>query len=162
MKIQTEHLQALQNTEVHRKTAQAPEGFDALLAQRMAAENDPGSAPVAGTEVYPRGPIPLSPAEGINPPVLEDRGTGGEIASRLESLFTGLEEYAHQLAADAPDALRGAYSLLENVTEGIASLKSAHPDMAQGQPALAAMVNELEILAVNETFKFNRGDYSDY
>jgi hypothetical protein len=160
MKIETEHLQALQNTEVQRKTAQVPEGFDALLAQRMAAENAQGSTPVAGTTVYPRGPVSLSPAEGLNPSVPEDPGTGPEIASRLESLFTGLEEYARQLAADAPDALRGAYSLLENVTGEIASLKSAHPDMAQGQPALAAMVNELEILALNETFKFNRGDYS--
>jgi hypothetical protein len=159
MKIQTEHLQTLQKDEARRKTAQTPEGFEALLSRSMEEEIARKASPAAGTEVFLRGPAPLVPLEGIAPAVPRDQGAGLEIASNLEDLLTGLEDYARQLAADSPDALRSAHALLAKTSGGIASLKSTHPDMAGEQPDLAGVLNELEILAVNETFKFNRGDY---
>jgi hypothetical protein len=157
MKIQTEQIHALRQEETQRKAGQTPEGFEALLARQLEAEK--GRAPGAEAGAVARGLAPLPLTEGILPsaPAIQEEATA--IASRLEGLFTGLEDYARQLAADSPEALRSAYALLEGAAGEIASLKSAYPDMAQGQPALAAMVNELEILAVNETFKFNRGDY---
>jgi hypothetical protein len=159
MKIQTEHLQTLQNDEARRKTAQTPEGFEALLTRSMEEEIAREASPASGTEAFPRGLAPIVPLEGIAPAVPQEQGEGLEIASRMEDLLTGLEDYARQLTADSPGALRSAHALLADTAGGIASLKSAHPDMARDQPALAGMVNELEILAVNETFKFNRGDY---
>jgi hypothetical protein len=159
MKIQTEQIHALRQQEIQRKTDQTPEGFEALLAQQMEAEK--GRVPASGAEAgtIARDLASISLTERILPSTPAIREEEAAIASRMEGLFIGLEDYARQLAADSPDALRSAYALLEGTAGEIASLKSAYPDMAQGQPALAAMVNELEILAVNETFKFNRGDY---
>jgi hypothetical protein len=159
MKIQTEQTHALQQTEIRRKTDQTPEGFEVLLAQQMEAEKGRGPAPGAEAGDVARGLAPPALTERILPSAPAIREEEAAIASRMEDLFSGLEGYARQLAADSPDALRSAYALLEGTAGEIASLKSAYPDMAQRQPVLAAMVNELEILAGNETFKFNRGDY---
>ena len=159
MKIQPDQIRALQNNAPHREAARSAEGFEALLARQIAEEKARESAPAGGTNVLPRGLAPVSPTGTVDSPTPENREMGLEIASRMELLFTGMEDYARQLAEDSPGSLRGAYTLLEGTTREIASLKSAYPDMAQGQPDLAALVNELEILSLNETFKFNRGDY---
>jgi hypothetical protein len=159
MKIQTEQLRALQNTETQRKAARSAEDFAALLDQRIAAEKSRESAPAGGANVSARGLAPVSLPAMAASPAPADQGAALEIASRLENLFTGMEDYAQQLASDSPGSLRGAYTLLEGATGGIAALKSAYPDLERGQPALAALVNELEILSLSETFKFNRGDY---
>jgi hypothetical protein len=40
-----------------------------------------------------------------------------------------------------------------------AGLKSSHPGLGKDHPGLQSVVDEMEILAVTERIKFNRGDY---
>jgi hypothetical protein len=157
MKIQTEHLLPLLKDEARQKTAQTTDDFEALLNKSLAEENAGELAPASLAGVFPQAPLVLDGE--ILPTAAQPAEAGLEIASRLEDLLGGLENYARQLAADSPDALRSAHALLADASAGITSLKSAYPDMAIDQPALAGMTNELEILTLNETFKFNRGDY---
>ncbi len=100
--------------------------------------------------------LPLFPAEvtGTVAP-----GASDPLTMRMESLFAGMDDYAAMLGSGEAAALRDAYSLLENMTGDIASFRAAYPNMETEQPELASLVNELEVLTVTETFKFNRGDY---
>jgi hypothetical protein len=69
--------------------------------------------------------------------------------------------YAQQLESPAKRAnLREAYSVLEQISQAVSELKQDVPKFAATNPSLESMVNELEVLTVTETFKFNRGDYN--
>ncbi|MDR2161702.1 MAG: hypothetical protein LBO77_06155 [Desulfovibrio sp.] len=155
MKIHTEQLNAPLENDSRRAAVRPPEGFEALLARQMSVGE---AAPAANAEAPSRVLAPPAPA-GESALVSPAGGQEAQIARRMEDLFSGMEDYAGRLASDAPDALRGAYGRLEGLAGGIASLKGAFPDMEREQPELAALVKELEVLTVSETFKFNRGDY---
>ena len=160
MKISTEQLRALQETEAKRKPSGAAEGFDTLLTQQMTTNTAQGLTSAMDPQTLLRGAMPVSLAEEAGaaaPATLQ--GTAAEMAMRMDGLFSGLDDYARRLASNNPDALRGAYAQLENVNAGIASFRAAFPDMETGQPELAAMMNELEAISATENFKFNRGDY---
>ena len=160
MKISNEQLQALQETEARRKPSAAQDGFESLLAQQMDTKTAQGLASTLDPQALMRGTMPVSltgetgaAASGLL------QGTAAEMTMRMDGLFNGMESYALQLASDNPTALRGAYSQLEQPNTELASFRSAFPDLEAEQPELAAMMNELEAVAVTETFKFNRGDY---
>lgn len=68
------------------------------------------------------------------------------------------DQYARVLGCGSSDAsLRDAWSLLEGLDSNIAALR-ANP-IANGNEALSGIINELEVMAATEKFKFNRGDY---
>ncbi len=164
MKISNEQIRALQQEMESRRTTQARDasGFDALLTRQLDAGKAQGVAPATDTRLAaPQGgPAPLADAlEGIAAAGGNAEGIVDSIAARMEGMFSGMEEYAALLASSQEGALRGAYGLLENMTGEITALRAAFPDMEAAHPELAAMVNELDVLATTETFKFNRGDY---
>lgn len=160
MKISNEQLQALQETEARRKPSAAQEGFEGILAQQMDTKTAQGLASAQGSQALMRGSMPVSLTEDSGAAASGlVQGTAAEMAMRMDGLFTGMDNYALQLASNDPAALRGAYSQLEQLNTEISSFRSAFPNMEAEQPELAAMMNELEAVAVTETFKFNRGDY---
>lgn len=160
MKISNEQLQALQETEARRKPSAAQDGFESLLAQQMDTKTAQGLASTLDPQTLMRGSMPVSLTEETGAAAFELlQGTAAEMATRMDGLLNGMDNYALQLASNDPAALRGAYSQLEQVNAEIASFRSTFPDMDTAQPGLAAMMNELEAVAVAETFKFNRGDY---
>ena len=67
------------------------------------------------------------------------------------------DDYARALGGGSDASLRDAWSALEGLDSGIAKLRS-NP-LAQSDAALGGLVNELEVMAAAERFKFNRGDY---
>ncbi|MDE5833592.1 MAG: hypothetical protein K2H64_11575 [Desulfovibrio sp.] len=68
------------------------------------------------------------------------------------------DEYARILGGASSDAsLRDAWSALEGLDSNIANLR-ANP-LAGSNAALDGLINELEVMAAAEKFKFNRGDY---
>ncbi len=165
MKISNEQIRALQQAnEARRNTQAGQKGFDALLNSRLGAEQAQGVAPAMDSLLAPmQGGFPVNLAEALEgtdaTASLGLTGASEEMANQMEGMFDSFDQYAAELASNDKSALRKAYSLLEDMTGRIASLRSAFPDMKAQQPELDAMVNELEVLTTTETFKFNRGDY---
>jgi hypothetical protein len=78
----------------------------------------------------------------------------------VDSLLTEWENYADQLASGSQEGgLRQAYGVLEHIETGVQKLKQDWPGMAEDNPGMGSLVNELEVMTVTEKIKFNRGDY---
>ena len=162
MKITNEQLVALQELEPRRKKVETPVGFEALMAEQLNTKVAPGVASEASAEtarvqgiLAPNlmGQVDLGYAAQPEQPVLAAAG------ARLEDIFSSFEAYAGELGNEAEGNLRSAYSALEKMTQEITAFKQEFPNLAQSQPGLASVLNELDVLATTETFKFNRGDY---
>ena len=70
------------------------------------------------------------------------------------------ENYAATLQASGRDkGLRPAFGVLENIETGLKELKDKWPSLSRDHPGLKSVVDELEVMAVTERIKFNRGDY---
>lgn len=157
MKISNEQLRAVQEQSVQRSKAQQGD-FTDLLARHLdtgsqlpAAAPEGASAPVGGVSM-PVGGILEDSATTVSP-------SFEEAATHMEGMFDTFDRYSRQLAGNEPGGLKEAYSLLQNMNGQIAGFKERYPEAASQQPELASMLNELDVLATTETFKFNRGDY---
>lgn len=171
MKIRNDHLRALQETELQRAKTQKTGGdFTDLLARELTANNaeaggkaaDPSASLLGmGSAANIKNPALLELQATLAPGDMQAAALGifENAASDMESMFSTFETYADQLALNDKANLRQAYSLLENISGKISEFKARYPDMANEQPGMAALVNELDVLTTTETFKFNRGDY---
>jgi hypothetical protein len=159
MKISNEQLQTVQENRMQRTAEQhADKEFNRILNREM--ENSAASGPDAS------GRIPASVHLQLLPSPVTDAAVGAaaelpafseEAAGMVESVLSELEGYAAQLGrAEAAD-LRTAFSSLRNMQDGINGFRNRFPG-ASGGPA-GALIDELDVLAVTENFKFNRGDY---
>ncbi|MDR1686918.1 MAG: hypothetical protein LBR82_10895 [Desulfovibrio sp.] len=159
MKISNEQQQAVQEIRTQRPAEQhADAGFDRILTREL------GNGPAQGTEASGRADLHIPPR--ILPGLEAGRvdGTGAalpafseEAADMVEDVLTKLEGYAAQLGrAEAAD-LRTAFASLRNVQEGISGFRERFPGESAG--TAGELIDELDVLAVTETFKFNRGDY---
>lgn len=161
MKISTEQLRAVQEREAQRPKVRkgAQEGdFTDLLTRHLEADAQIPEA-VQKTVTAPTGVV-STPAADISddsapivPPLFD------EAATAMEGMFDSLDSYAQQLAGHEPGSLKEAYALLQSVNGRIADFKQDFPNAASEQPELASLINEIEVLATTEAFKFNRGDY---
>ncbi|MCH5276624.1 MAG: hypothetical protein J1E80_02190 [Desulfovibrionaceae bacterium] len=91
---------------------------------------------------------------------------GDPDSALLESLtaglaqgLDGLDSYAAGLGDPSSDGLRRAWSALESLDGTIAGMRQDLGKLSQPNAELESMLNELEVLAATEKFKFNRGDY---
>lgn len=80
-------------------------------------------------------------------------GDGQLSATEVENLLSAWDEYAATLGKGGD--LKGLWGRLENISGTVAQLKRKAGD----DPAVSPLLQELEILAATERFKFNRGDY---
>lgn len=159
MKIRTEHLEQLrEEQQLRRKQSEtaATSKFGDLLAKEMdKASGASAQVPVArlGTDLR-YNPQSSESSMGAVP-------TEGRIMENMDALLDQWEMYAQRLEEPAKRTnLREAYSVLEQISQAVSELKQDVPKLAANNPSLESMVNELEIMTVTETFKFNRGDYS--
>ena len=79
----------------------------------------------------------------------------GGFATSMDSFA----DFASSLNNQNPGALKNAWNVLDNLDSNLASLRQEMGRLPQPNADLEAVLNELEILAVTERFKFNRGDY---
>ncbi|MDR2604837.1 MAG: hypothetical protein LBC55_05740 [Desulfovibrio sp.] len=159
MKISNEQLQAVQEIRTQRPATQhADTGFDRILTREL------DNGPAQGTDASGRTALPLPPQI---LPGLEAGGVAGtgtalpafseEAADMVENVLTELEGYAAQLGrAEAAD-LRTAFASLQNMQEGISGFRQRFSGDSGG--TAGDLIDELDVLAVTEKFKFNRGDY---
>lgn len=82
------------------------------------------------------------------------------VMEKVENLLDKWDQYAQNLQGGSGAVnLKEAYGVLEDIDGTVQRLKGENPDLAQTHPALQGMVSELEVMAVTERIKFNRGDY---
>jgi hypothetical protein len=162
MKVRMEQLNALlQQEQAVQKAQPAGEGFEALLAKELL---QPGGGaqgalpPPPGIQAGVISQMLLEPpdqAESANP--LED--VLQQSLQQASGLLDTLNAYMNALSARGADGnLKAIYPLLEGVERQVGALKQGAAPLAK-HAGLASLINELEILATAEKFKFNRGDY---
>lgn len=85
-----------------------------------------------------------------------------QVMDKIDDVLTEWEHYAETLTRETN--LKRADGVLDRIAGEVGDLKRRMDDEgAQGisTEELKSMVDELEVLAVTERFKFNRGDYSE-
>lgn len=159
MKINTEQLRPLESEQESKaRRAESGEGFGELLSQELGASEvasasglQPPVAPLLPHQVAAAGEVAATDAS-------TEAGQG--VMDTLDTIMGEWENYASQIAASGSgDALRKADGALSSIESDVAGLKSSYPGLGKDHPGLKSVVDEMEILAVTERIKFNRGDY---
>ncbi len=155
MKIHPEQIEGVRQSQEQNKankTTKSQQDFGDLLGQEV---NKTGASQASGA-ITPPPEITVNPllapkaVSKVEPLVSE-----GEAVAQVERTLGRLEAYADKLGASGTSDLRQAYTALEDLQNDVSGLKG----MAKGHPGLKAVVDELEVLALTEQIKFNRGDY---
>ncbi len=80
------------------------------------------------------------------------------IINHLEHSMNGFNTYANSIAQAQPD-LKQAWNNLNAFNQSVSELRQNYSNLPQQNSSLDSMINDLEIMSVTETYKFNRGDY---
>lgn len=166
MKITTDPLRVLQGQGNAQKPEAAEEaaGFSALLARELRAR--PGETPAAPAINTGQNAAVLAmqiraARELGSAPATEEAKTDLESAplefEEMDKLLEQMGLYAASLAQGNGANLKELSGMLAEVDSGISGLKQRFPALPGSEAG--AVLNELEVLAVAERFKFNRGDY---
>ncbi len=135
--------------------------FGDLLSQEVARSDT--EAPKSSATLPPPGGLGnlsallgVSSVESVAPAPKAEKA----IMEKVENLLDKWDQYAQNLqSASGAVNLKEAYGVLQDIDGTVQQLKGENPDLAQKHPALQGMVSELEVMAVTERIKFNRGDY---
>ena len=161
MKIQNEQLQALQQqAEIKAKKPGTEDTFDALLSEELGATSAAGQtarglpAPTMSslfglTGVMPSTAVSQTPEE----------ASLAAVAYSIDAMLSGLDQYAEALSSPQGADLRTAYGILRNMDSSLAALRERSPDLVTRHQGMAALVDEIAVIARAETVKMNRGDY---
>lgn len=143
------------------------EGFESLLADQMARAADGATATSGASPEALRAladplrlaGLSLSMADGATAsPAAEDAALLASLTSGLDASLKGLDRYAAELSGGS-GSLREAWASLSTLEENLADLRQEMGRLSQPDAELDSLLNELEVLAAAEKFKFNRGDY---
>lgn len=154
MKIRPDQIEGVRQQEQQQanKTKQPQQAFGELLQEEVTKTTGPAQA---GTVLAPPPVNPLLQAQSLQRVEKVDDFAKTAV-QKMDGLLNQWEEYAQQLgSAD----LKKAYGSLEEISGEVNQLKEEHPNMAESNPGLSQVVNELDAMVSAERFKFNRGDY---
>ncbi len=174
MKIHPDQLEGVRadQTSQTNRTRQTNTAFGDLLSQEVGKSGADSAKPVA--TLPPPGGLgglntlgSLLGAQSVEATSVEAVAQAPQaekaIMQTVENLLDKWDQYATNLqgASGAPNAanLKQAYGVLDDIDGTVRKLKGDNPDLASKNPALQGMVSELEVMAVTERIKFNRGDY---
>lgn len=177
MKINNEQLAALlrqqeQSAGTAHKPAGQGAGFEAALAEQLGL-GGAGAFPSAGAVSGGQGmqAAQASQASMISQMLLGVTGENNDVDPHedvLREAFTQAsgtldmwDLYVNTLGdAGRGGSLREAYALLQGIDGQVSALKENTTGLRGQNPGLDTLVNNLEVLAATEKFKFNRGDYN--
>lgn len=168
MKI-NEELERLLGTEAFRQQprtvgSSGGDGFEDLLARQLAQGQQTDNTDLlrALSDPLRLANLDVMTLGGLN----AAENPGDQDSALLESLtaglalgLDGLDSYAAGLGDQSSDGLRRAWNALESLDGTIAGMRQDLGRLSQPNAELESMLNELEVLAATEKFKFNRGDY---
>ena len=166
MKINNQHLEALRQAQGQTQKVGTPKGagmedFAKALAQELGAAEATGKSADVARQVSPG---ELAAGLGVTMPtavagVDADAADAAEAMAQLSGLLDGFDAYAQVLGNGGEQNLKAAYAALEQLSGTVTALKGSLSETAAKYPGLNDVLNELEVLAHTEQFKFNRGDY---
>lgn len=144
-----------------RKIGKTGERFEDLLsraAEKANAVSREQTSRTPGQMTGPGSAMNLTATQMLFPSV-QPRASETKAMDTIDNLLSQWEKYADQLVS-APHELRNAHDMLNRISSEIGELKSNWPqEGAVASVGLRNMLNELEVMAVTERIKFNRGDY---
>ncbi len=174
MKINNEQLEALlrqqeQSSGTVRKPGGQGAGFEAALAEQLGLGGVGASSTAEGTPSI--GSMQTAQASMISQMLLGATGEADETNPTEDVLKDAFNQASGTLdmwdsyvstlgSAGNNGSLRQAYALLQGIDGQVASLKENTAGLRGQNPGLDTLVNNLEVLATTEKFKFNRGDYN--
>lgn len=158
MKIHPDQIEGVRQSQLQQQQAdkakQPATAFGDVLGQAV-AKNGEGSTT--------SGVVPPALLGNVNPllsiqAMQQVESTNVEqAAAKVDAVLDQVEDYTAKLRNVASDGtgLREAHAALQDMQGQVNDLKT----VAAEQPGLQSIVNELDVLARTEQFKFNRGDY---
>jgi hypothetical protein len=152
MKITSDQLAALQLTQKNTARNAPGDGF----AQALAQELDTNSAAQADTAQALAGPM-VRLDQALQAAML-CKPTEQNIMDKMQDLLSKWENYSRVIGGQEGN-LREGYSLLADIQNDLQQVKDDLARVPAPGQGLTAMVEELDVLATTEEFKFNRGDY---
>lgn len=163
MKIHPDQLKALEQEQSKSgKSQKADKGFGDMLAKEMGKAEEGAKAhkaaavPPPGAGLLPGQVLAAQAAAGTG----ESTESGRQVMESLENLMSDWESYAARLESSTGSPnLRQAEGMLGRIESGVEEIRKQMPEGGSGNSELDAFVNEVEVLAVTERIKFNRGDY---
>ncbi len=87
----------------------------------------------------------------------DDQDIVNSLVSGIENTLEGLSTYSSSL--QDPANLKSAWSSLNAMNQDISKMQRNFTQLSSKNPSIGSMLNDLEVTAVTETYKFNRGDY---
>lgn len=154
MKIHPDQLQAIEQEQAKSKAAsKADKGFGDILSQEL--EGNEQTSETQSASLPPLGSTISSNVLAAQATTGESSESGQEVMDRLENLLGEWDSYASNI--DSSD-LKQANESLENIENEVASLKENLSSDTTDEDT-QSVLNEVELLATTERFKFNRGDY---
>lgn len=169
MKIRTEQLDSLfkqQELLAKKPAGSSQQGFGATLAQELGiteGAKTPGTLPLPGSQNAVVGQMLLGATENTAAPATDMEAVLQQTLQQASGALDTWDSYVGTLQqANKPGAqatLRDAYGLLQGLDGQIAALKQGAQPVLGQNPGLADIVQELDVMAATEKFKFNRGDY---
>jgi len=170
MKIneELEHLLGIETGRRHQARTAANsvgEGFESLFTAQMTRAESSASFGVA-PEALRVLDDPLRLA-GVRATIMGDREQQAaaddavlteKLAGDLTATLGELDRYSAALG-EGSASLREAWGLLNSLDRNLAGLRQDMNRLSQPNAELDSMLNELEVLAATEKFRFNRGDY---
>lgn len=169
MKIRTEQLDSLfkqQELLAKKPTAPGQQGFGATLAKEMGlAEGTQASStlPLPGSQNAVVGQMLLGATENTAAPATDMEAVLQQALQQASGALDTWDSYVGALQqagkGGVQTTLRDAYGLLQGLDGQIAALKQGAQPVLGQNPALADIVQELDVMTATEKFKFNRGDY---
>ncbi|MGE4553681.1 MAG: hypothetical protein AB7D57_11245 [Desulfovibrionaceae bacterium] len=157
MKIHPDQIEGIRQTQPSERTSRsdAAAGFEDILGQEVSRTGEEAqsglSAGTVGSAATPR-VNPLWALNQVSEVGADDAATPEE---QVQAVLDGFDAYADDLRAPDGSGLKDAYAELEDIEATVADLKQSVP----ADSNLGGLVNELDVLAATEKFKFNRGDY---
>lgn len=163
MKIQPDQINALTQEAAEKSKGtfdDATNPFGDILAKEVgvaASRAAPSSVPpLSGGLVGVSGLFGAGEVEPVGNLSEKERA----VMENMDGLLNQWENYAERLASgDEGAGLKQAYGVLENIESGVKKIKEDLPGLGSKSADLESLVNELEVMAVTEKIKFNRGDY---
>lgn len=165
MKIRTEQLDALfkqQELLAQKPTTAGKQDFGATLAQELGltqAEASSTTAPLPGANNPVIGQMLLDSTEKSSTAGAEEL-VMQQVMEQASGALNTWDSYVGALGKTGQQgSLREAYGFLQGLDGQVAALKQGAMPVQGKNPGLDSLVQELEVMATTEKFKFNRGDY---
>ncbi len=154
MEIRPDKIEGVRQDEQQsaNRIKQPQQAFGDLLDAEVTKTSDQTKA---ASTLTPPMANPLLQTQAVSQ-VQEVESTTESTTNQVEGVLDKWDEYASQLGSSD---LKQAYGSLETISDSVSQIKEQNPDMAESDPGLNQVVNELDAMATTERFKFNRGDY---